>query len=256
MRIALATILLASAAVPAQAVLLARYATLDGAVVAGAAVDAYVDFDINYATNILTISLHNLAMTATNGDLLDGIAFNVSGAAVNTTLQSTVATTLYTTKAGAPQSNVPINGAYQLGTPFGGFANGPGPLTVNAVNYGYALGAAAWSGIGAFAANNFGAGGGGDDYAILGAQTNLATTNVNQNQFPMVKDGVTFTLQNFAITPGQTITGVAFLFGSAPAGTASGINETPPPPVNTPEPGSMALLVGALGMLAGARRRA
>lgn len=246
---------------PVHAVLLARIATLDGALVAGVAVDAYADFDADYLNQKLTITLHNLGVTPNNTLLLDGIAFNLSGTSQNLAIAANGvrATTYYGTIAAAPQSNVDITGGWQLGTPFGGYANNATLATFASVNYGYTLGSAAFSGASVFAANLFTLGGGGDDYSIIGSGTSTipdldTNTNVQQNQFPMAYGSVRFTLNNFTAAPSQTITSATFLYGSAPAGTSGGIDETPPP-VNTPEPGSAAVIIAALGLLGVVRRR-
>jgi hypothetical protein len=203
----------------------------------GGAVSGQAQFTLAGSTLTLVLSSTTTANHA-KGDDLTGIAFNI---ATNPTLSYSESTGIALTPGHSIFTNsTTVNNATALG---GSWTNNLGATPLG--NYGVA----ATGFNGAFSAAGITAGNGGPDYGIVGPNVNFTGGGFGGCCFPYAKSSLTFT---FSIASGamaeSDIRNVRFLFGTAGTGIVDGTctSCTTPPPVHSPEPGTVLLLGSGL----------
>ena len=187
----------------------------------GSAANASVTFSLTGTT--MTVTMSNYQATLSNGGLLDGLLFDVvSGTVTQALLPTATASRLYSNST-TSTTQTDVTGAWQF--------------KPNVVGSRYGLSAVGGGGL--YSAGSFTKGGGGDDYGILGAATNMSTTNANA--YPLAFASTSFTLTGFT---GTAVANVSFFYNSALTVE-----------VKAPEPASLATLAAGLASLVWARRR-
>jgi hypothetical protein len=201
-------------------------------------------FEISGDTLKITLKNTTLGGTLLRGDILTGLAWDISGATpvlAFPTTKLTAGSDIFTDKITSNTSD-PVNGSW---------TNVLGATPIS--HYGVAT--TGFSG--AFSAGTITLGTGGVDYGIVSNDTPNGTFpappgsgtsgSFNASAFPLIQDTLTFTLTGISGVSQSQITDVRFLFGTEGTGIITAV----------PEPGSFTL--AAIGLaaagLVGLRRR-
>jgi hypothetical protein len=205
------------------------FTTQAGSTAGGSGVSSTATFvDVG---STLTVTLTENSPTASKGQILDGLFFDIVG--TNPALGS------------APRPTATASNLFAAKTTFTSNANITGGWLLREPVSGFEYGLSAVGGGGLFPTNQFTKGGGGDDYGIVGAGTNLAASDF-KNDFPYVEDTVTFTLTGFT---GTDIEDVEFGYNSSLSSEVRGTLQ----PV--PEPAPLLVLAASLAVFGLMRRK-